>query len=197
MNSVIVLCVGMMGAANPNGLEAQHQQPVQVAAADYSILPGGCYSQPAYRAPVAQNFSAKYPAGSSNCAGGWCGPIGTASYPSGSTYAPANYQPRTANCVGCANGQCSPQCHAADCPNGQCLQHGLSGSQGTNFNRSNTWRQGSRYHQAPATRYPAGGYAQPRGNSYPAPRTYDVNWTNTNRPIQPSSYQNSTNPYFN
>jgi hypothetical protein len=124
MNSVFVLCVGMMGAMAPAGSEAG-SQPVQVAQAGYGILPGGCY-QPAYRSPVVQN----YPSGNSNCPGGWCGPMGTAN---------------------CPNGNCSPAGNNCGCLSGYCPQHGVYGSQGTRFNAAQPGRFSSATYPPPRT----------------------------------------------
>ena len=126
MNSVIVLCVGMLGAANP-GVETQNHQPVQVAA-NYSIAPGGCYNPTGYRSPLVQNVPVGYstglancangqcaPISAANCANGRCAPIGTASYNT-RPYTPVSYSSYQAGTAYCPNGQC--QTHSAYRPTG-------------------------------------------------------------------------------
>ena len=176
MNSIFVLCVGMMGAA-PADFEARETQPVQVAQADYGILPGGCY-RPAYRTPVAQR-PVSYSGAADNCPSGWCGTTAR------SAACPAGICP-PGNCV---HGQCN-----ANCPTGYCPTHG-----GYNTGSSRTWRDESQYHilPYPAPQYPSAGYSQPRGQRAPLPRTYDVNWTNTYRPVSTTTYGSQSSPFFN
>jgi hypothetical protein len=209
MKKIIMLCVGVLGAVN--------QASFAAGDAGYGIAAGGCYGQLAYPSPLAQNVPYNYPAGSSNCANGRCAPIGSA-YRSNGPYGPlshaANY----------SNGQYGPLSHTANYSNGQYRpvdytsgnldrrdgQCHLKGNQDWNAgNQYQTNRRrptagnhyapntNSRYIQTPDTLFGRDIYPQPRSNPYSAQPAYDVNWTNTNRPVQPSNYQNSTSPFFN
>lgn len=198
MNSLLVLCVGMMGAANPATLETQNHQPVRVAAANCGILPGGCYGQSAYRPPIAQNVPGGYSMGTANCASGqcvancpngWCGPIGTARY-TARPYSPVSYSQGTANCP---NGQCPLQpgytSRPATCYGPNCPQQG-SGSYYPQAYQT-------RYNSVPGTWSPSSSYSLPRYNSYPVSRPVDYNWPSTYRTVPTSSFQNSNSPFFN
>ncbi len=190
MNSVIVLCVGMLGAANP-GVETQNHQPVQVAA-NYSIAPGGCYNPAAYRSPLVQNVPVGYSAGTANCANGRCAPVGTASYNT-RPYTPVSYSNYQAGTAYCPNGQC--QTHSAYRPTGatcfgsNCPQQTPGSYYPSNYD--------SRYNTVPGTRFPASGYSQPRINPYPAQRPVDPNWPSTYRTLPVNYNQSSTSPFFN
>jgi hypothetical protein len=189
MNSVLVLCVGMLGAASPASVETQNPRPVQVAAANYGILPGGCYKQPAYRSPLAQNVPVGYSAGTANCAGGWCGPIGTRGY-TARPYTPVSYSQGTANCPG---GVCPTRpaytARSANCYGPNCPQQVPGSYYPATYE--------TRYNGVPASRFPASGYTQPRFNSYPAARPVDANWPSSYRTLPSSNSQNVNSPFFN
>jgi hypothetical protein len=198
MNSVLVFCVGMVGAANPAVLETQTHQPVQVVAANYGILPGGCYQPAAYRAPVAQNAPYGYsigtancangqcaPVSAANCANGWCGTTTPASY-SARPYSPVSYSQSQVNCPG---GQCPTAygtrpatCYGPNCPPQVPGNYAVPTYQ-------------TRYNTVPATRFPAPSYTQPRINSYPT--SYPGNWSSQSRTLPASYNQNSNSPFFN
>lgn len=205
MNSVIVLCVGLMGAANPALDNAENPQPVQVAFAGCNIASGGCYQQPGYRSPVAQRGPVGYSTANCNCPPGACA-NGQCSLncPNGQCR-PVSYTSGTA--ANCPNGQCGLTGYPryttgtrANCPNGQCSPNGSYAAgkcYGPNCppqNRGTYSRStGSQYHILP---YPAANSTQPRRNPYAAGRTQNVNWTNTARPVQPAGYSNSNSPFF-
>jgi hypothetical protein len=214
MKKIIMLCVGVLGVAGQSSFAAGN--------AGYGIAAGGCYGQPEYRSPVAQNVPYNYPAGSANCVNGRCAPIGSVNYSQGQ-YGPLSY---SAGAADCPNGQC-PLNHTAgtadyttgqyrpvdytsgnlDGRDGQCRLKGNqdwnAGNQyGANRRRPTTGNHypqttNSRYNQYPDTRFGTDSYPQSRSNPYSARPAYDVNWTNTNRSVQPSSYPNSTSPFFN
>lgn len=182
MNSVFVLCVGMLGAA-PASLETNTPQPVQVAA-NYGILPGGCYQQTGYRSPLAQNAPTGYSVGTANCPNGWCGTTTAAARP----YSPVSYSQGTAHCP-------SGHCHAlpayganpATCYGPNCPQHGVGSYSPATYD--------SRYNTLPATRFPAS-FSQPRSNFYPVSRPLNGNWSGTSRSLPANYYGNSNTPFF-
>lgn len=210
MNNVIVLCVGLMGAANPAHETTENSKSVQVAFAGCNLANGGCYGQPTYRSPVVQNGSFHYSSANCNCPPGACAQGRcSANCPQCNQ---VSYSAGTA--ANCPNGQCAPRSYssysagtAANCPNGQCQFRGSNNASGRCYgpNCPQQNRIGyypattTQYNPLPTRRYPVGRYTQPRRNPNSAGRTYNVNWSNTYRPVQPSnSYNSNTNsPFFN
>lgn len=208
MNSVIVLCVGLMGAANPAQETIENPRPVQVADAGCNLARGGCYQQPAYRSPVAQRGPLSYSTANCNCSPGACADGQcSASCPNGQC-SPLSYSAySTGSTSNCANGQCSPnggKCYGPNCSQqyrGSYYPATTQRNRGSFYPATTQYNpfSSARYNPISTNRYPVGRYTQPYRNPFATDRNYNGNWTNTYRPVQPSNRYNSntSSPFFN